>query len=57
MDGMGDKRIEDEGGAIVLHWQRWRNGPISTAEIYKLEELEKEVTVLVGVGYLEEAGM
>ena len=33
------------------------DGPSSTVEVYKLEESEEEVTVFVGVGSPEEAGM
>ena len=41
------KRSEGERGAGVLHLQM---GPDLTVEVHKLEEREKEVTVMVDVG-------
>ena len=40
----------------VLHQQRGPDGPGSSVKVYKLEESEEEVIVLVHVGSPEEAG-
>ena len=49
-------RFEDKGEAGVLHWKRGPNVPGNTVELYKLEESEEEVTVLLDMEFLEESG-